>query len=228
MKPPLPVGHGQRLCLRGGVVAVPHPDSVLWARPHRAWGRAFRCLFGVGGSDGGRAGAAGARSAHTAGAGAFGPRPGGGFAGHGPAKRRRPGVAWSTFLRPRATAVWPAEAHWHRGGGARGVGAGGRRRLAGRGGPPGRHTKERARGLWPRARSFRALCALPPPPPETPGFSASPEKAFVLPLQLLANKTSGPLPMSGPPAHFAGNPEKFISWFSPLFFKSGGGGVGVE
>ena len=65
-------------------------------------------------------------------------------------------------------------------------------------------------------------------PPETPGFSASPEKAFVLPLQLLANKTSGPLPMSGPPAHFAGNPEKFISWFSPAFFKSGLGGVGGE
>ena len=137
MKPPLPVGHGQRLCPRGRNRCRDPSCLGLSARPHRAWGRAFRCLFGVGGSDGGRAGAAGARSAHTAGAGAFGPRPCGGFAGHGPAKRRRPGVAWSTFLRPRATAVWPAEAHWHRGGGARGVGAGGRRRLAGRGGPQG-------------------------------------------------------------------------------------------
>ena len=177
---------------------MPLPDSVLWARPHRAWGRAFRCLFGVGGSDGGRAGAAGARSAHTAGAGAFGPRPCGGFAGRGPAKRRRPGVAWSTFLRPRATAVWPAEAHWQRGGGARGVGAGGRRRLAGRGGPqgpPGRQTKERARGLWPRARSFRALCALPPPPRGTLRVSAV--QAFYPPT-LSAGGSSSPSERAAP------------------------------
>ena len=45
MKPPLPVGHGQRLCLRGGVVAVPLPDSVSCARPHRAWGLAFALPF---------------------------------------------------------------------------------------------------------------------------------------------------------------------------------------
>ena len=187
-----------------GVESLPCPILTAFYGPgpidRGAW--LLRCLFGVGGSDGGRAGAAGARSAHTAGAGAFGPRPCGGFTGHGPAKRRRPGVAWSTFLRPRATAVWPAEAHWQRGGGARGVGAGGRRRLAGRGGPqgsPGRQTKERPGAFGPgRALSGRfAPCRRPP---ETPGFSASPEKAFVLPLQLLANKTSPPLPMSGGPA----------------------------
>ncbi len=40
--------------------------------------------------------------------------------------------------------------------------------FGGRGGPQGRppacQTKERARGLWPRVRSFRALRAQPPPP----------------------------------------------------------------
>ena len=37
------------------------------------------------------------------------------------------------------------------------------------------------------------------------------------PPRLPANKTSGPLPMSGPPAYSAGNPEKFSSRFSPAF-----------
>ena len=36
----------------GGIVAAPLPTIVSCARPHRAWGRAFRCLFGGGGSDG--------------------------------------------------------------------------------------------------------------------------------------------------------------------------------
>ena len=37
-KPPLPVGHGQRLCPRGRAVAVSLLDGVLWARSHRgAW-----------------------------------------------------------------------------------------------------------------------------------------------------------------------------------------------
>ena len=45
MKPPLPVGHGQRLCPRGGAVAVPLPDRVSWARPHRSWGLAFSLPF---------------------------------------------------------------------------------------------------------------------------------------------------------------------------------------
>ena len=140
--------------------------------PHRAWGRAFRCLFGVGGSDGGRAGAAGARSAHTAGAGAFGPRPCGGFAGHGPAKRRRPGVAARPSCAPRQLPYCRWMQAGDGGGGRRGVRAGaaafgGRGRPAGL--PPACQTKERARGPWPRVRSFRALRA-PPPPPRALGF----------------------------------------------------------
>ncbi len=58
------------------------------------------------------------------------------------------------------------------GGGRRGVRAGaaafgGRGRPAGL--PPACQTKERARGPWPRVRSFRALRA-PPPPPRALGF----------------------------------------------------------
>ena len=77
-----------------------------------SWGLAFRRLFGVGGSDGGPAGAAGARSAHTARAGAFGPRPCGGFAGLGPAKRRRPGVAARPSCAPRHPPILPMDAGW--------------------------------------------------------------------------------------------------------------------
>ena len=52
-------------------------------------------------------------------------------------------------------------------GGSAGVPPGGGGVWRPRGGPagrPGRQTKERTRGLWPRARSFRALRAQPPPP----------------------------------------------------------------
>ena len=45
MKPPLPVGHGQRLCPRGGAVAVPLPAIVSCARPHRSGGLAFSLPF---------------------------------------------------------------------------------------------------------------------------------------------------------------------------------------
>ena len=45
MKPPLPVGHGQRLCPRGGAVAVLLPAIVSCARPHRLWGLAFSLPF---------------------------------------------------------------------------------------------------------------------------------------------------------------------------------------
>ena len=99
-------------------------------------GLAFRRLFGVGGSDGGPAGAAGARSAHTARAGAFGPRPCGGFAGLGPAKRRRPGVAARPSCAPRPPHI--ADGCRLGMGEAGAVGyAPGRRRLAAGGGPQG-------------------------------------------------------------------------------------------
>ena len=49
----------------GGIVAAPLPAIVWCARPHRAWGRALRCLFGGGGSSSGpgAGGGGGARSA---------------------------------------------------------------------------------------------------------------------------------------------------------------------
>ena len=114
-------------------------------------------------------------------------------------------------------------------GGSAGVSPGGRRRLAGRGrGPPGRspgrQTKERARGQRPRVRSFRALCAQPPPPPERWDFP--PPKRSIhhpFPPRLPTNQPGPPLPMRGGPAYSAGIPEKFSSRFSPAFFKSGPG-----
>ena len=84
-----------------------------------------------------------------------------------PPRRGRP-----AFLRPQA----PPYCRWMQagdgGGGRRGVRAGaaafgGRGRPAGL--PPACQTKERARGPWPRVRSFRALRA-PPPPPRALGF----------------------------------------------------------
>ena len=41
MKPPLPVGHGQRLCPRGRGRCRVSSYHGLVARPRRAWGRAF-------------------------------------------------------------------------------------------------------------------------------------------------------------------------------------------
>ena len=95
-------------------------------------------------------------------------------------------------------------------------------------GPGGPAKPTQGRGPKAPAPALCALCA-PAAPPETLEFLASHTihpPTFSAPKP--AHKTSGPLPMSGPPAHFAGNPEKFISWFSPLFFKSGGGGVGAS
>ena len=52
MKPPLPVGHGQRLCPRGRAVAASLLDGVLWARPHRgAW--LFAAFLGLAEATGG-------------------------------------------------------------------------------------------------------------------------------------------------------------------------------
>ena len=87
-----------------------------------------------------------------------------------PPRRGRP-----AFLRPQATPILPMDAGWgwgrrapwgtRRGGGVWRPGAA--RRAA-----PGRQTKERTRGPWPRVRSFRALRA-PPPPPRALGFCAA-------------------------------------------------------
>ena len=63
--------------------------------------------------------------------------------------------------------------------------------------------------------------AAPPGTLEFPPALRSIHHPF--PPRLPANKTSGPLPMSGPPAYSAGNPEKFSSRFSPAFLKAAGG-----
>ena len=63
--------------------------------------------------------------------------------------------------------------------------------------------------------------AAPPGTLEFPPALRSIHHPF--PPRLPANKTSGPLPMSGPPAYSAGNPEKFSSRFSPAFLKAGQG-----
>ena len=68
-----------------------------------------------------------------------------------------------------------------------------------------------------------ALCALcaPAAPPETLEFLASHTihpPTFSAPKP--AHKTSGPLPMSGPPAYSIGNQQKYSSWF-PLFKAAG-------
>ena len=106
---------------------------------------------------------------------------------------------------------------------------GGRRRLAGRGGPqgrPGRQTKERRPGpLAPGRRSFRALCARRRPPGDA-GIFLSPREPFanLFPPRKPTHKTSPPLPVSGGPAYAVGKPKKLSSQFSPAFLKAGRGG----
>ena len=64
--------------------------------------------------------------------------------------------------------------------------------------------------------------AAPPGTLEFPPALRSIHHPF--PPRLPIKKPSPPLPMSGPPAYSAGNPEKFSSQFSPAFLKAGQGG----
>ena len=113
-----------------------------------------------------------------------------------------PPVTAPSFLRLRATAVGPPEARWRGVAGCRWGAPAGRRRLAA-GGPPGPLPAKRKSGgpaKGPGRRSFRALRALAAPPGGTlgsfPPFRT--KRLFFRPFSM--NKTSGPLPMSGPPA----------------------------
>ena len=56
MKPPLPVGHGQRLCPRGRGRCRVSSYHGLVARPRRAWGRAFAVLLAAADALGARGG----------------------------------------------------------------------------------------------------------------------------------------------------------------------------
>ena len=170
-KPPLPVGHGQRLCPRGRAVAVSLLDGVLWARPHRgAW--LFAAFLGLAEATGGLPGRRGREAPTPQGRGPLAPALAAVLRALGPPNAAAP--AWPPGLpAPPGT---PPYCRWMQagdgGGGRRGVRAGaaafgGRGRPAGL--PPACQTKERARGPWPRVRSFRALRA-PPPPPRALGF----------------------------------------------------------
>ena len=90
-------------------------------------------------------------------------------------------------------------------------------------GPGGPAKPKQERGPRAPAPALCALCA-PAAPPETLEFLAGHTihpPTFSAPKP--AHKTSGPLPMSGPPAYSIGNQQKFSRWFSPAFFKSGRG-----
>ena len=104
-------------------------------------------------------------------AGAAGPQRG------GAPLRHRPGVA----ARPSCAPRYPPYCRWMQagdgGGGRRGVRAGAAA-FGGQAAPGGLacQTKERARGPWPRVRSFRALRAPPPPPPGRWDFAPPPRR----------------------------------------------------
>ncbi len=71
-----------------------------------------------------------------------------------------------------------------------------------------------------------APCRRPPPPPPPVRWNFHRPKRSIhhpFPPRLPIKKPSPPLPMSGGPAHSAGNPEKFSSQFSPAFLKAAGG-----
>ncbi len=91
------------------------------------------------------------------------------------------------------------------------------------GGPGGPAKPTQGRGPKAPAPALCALCAPAAPPRAAGIFSILSGEAPVLPLPFPANKTRGPLPMSGPPAFFVGQPKPFSSQFSPAFFKSGRG-----
>ena len=112
-------------------------------------------------------------------------------------------------------------------GGSAGVPPGGGGVWRPRGGPRAapRPPNKRARpGPKAPASLFQGASRPAAAPPERWDFP--PPKRSIhhpFPPRFPANKTSGPLPMSGPPAYSAGNPEKFSSRFSPAFLKAAGG-----
>ena len=134
-KPPLPIGHGQRLCPRGRAVAVSLLDGVLWARPHRgAW--LFAAFLGLAEATGGLPGRRGREAPTPQGRGPLAPALGGVWRALGPQNAAAP--AW-----PPDLPAPPGNSHIADGcrlgmGEAGAVGyAPGRRRLAAGGGPQG-------------------------------------------------------------------------------------------
>ena len=105
------------------------------------------------------------------------------------------------------------------------------------GGGGGTRSVLKERGPGPKAQGPALLFGRPwggpqgrPPaakrrrPPDRWDFPPS-NRSIHHPFQprLSSNQTSPPLPMSGGPAHSAGKPKKFTSWFSPAFSKAGQG-----
>ena len=151
-------------------------------------------------------------------------RRGGGAAGQSTAAGPLPGLARQRAggLRPPAAPAgsptapaYPAAARFRRsyggcpgGAGRLGRTRGGRRRLA----------------AGAAQRAAPACQTKTQGGPQAPlGFQGASRPAAAPSAGALPYQASGPLPMSGPPAYTAGKPEKFISWFSPAFFKSGKG-----
>ena len=94
-KPPLPVGHGQRLCPRGRAVAVSLLDGVLWARPHRgAW--LFAAFLGLAEATGGLPGRRGREAPTPQGRGPLAPALAAVLRALGPQKAAAP--AWPPDL----------------------------------------------------------------------------------------------------------------------------------
>ena len=98
--------------------------------------------------------------------------------------------------------------------------AAGRRRFAG---PKGPQNQSMGGGQGPPPM-LCARCARPPPRPGRWDFPPA-KRSIRHPFSpwLPANKTSGPLPMSGPPAYFVRNQKNLPANFPPLFQKRQGG-----
>ena len=96
----------------------------------------------------------------------------------------------------------------------------GRRRFAG---PKGPQNQSWGGGQGPPPM-LCARCARPPPRPGRWDFPPA-KRSIHHPFSpwLPANKTSGPLPMSGPPAYFVRNQKSLPANFPPLFSKAAGG-----
>ena len=111
MKPPLPVGHGQRLCPRGRAVAVSLLDGVLWARPHRgAW--LFAAFLGLAEATGGLPGRRGREAPTPQGRGPLAPALAAVLRALGPQNAAAP--AWPPGLPapPGTPPILPMDAGW--------------------------------------------------------------------------------------------------------------------
>ena len=132
-----------------------------------------------------------------------------------------PRVAAPAFLLPMSNRRWADGGMLTRGRReALGCAPAGRRRFEG---PKGPQNQSMGGGQGPPPM-LCARCARPPPRPGRWDFPPA-KRSIRHPFSpwLPANKTSGPLPMSGPPAYFVRNQKSLPANFPPLFSKAAGG-----